>query len=319
MNAIVASLVLLGSMTALVVFTMTVENWSRIIQPLAPIPDDELDEDTGPDPASGLDQAPAAEVAPVPAAPSADRVGATVIAAFDPTDLIGPPAQRLPDRPLVTAAGRPEGAVSTEPGSLHLRDTATADVLTGLLFAGYAASRKAAADRAAAWVTVAATPPTADPTRFPPGVRLRGRPARVAELLAFRDGGCTWVTLQPKVDIAAGLARTPVKQDTLAGLVAWWERSQQLPAVINPTDAARIARSIEAIRPQLDATPWTEPVGLLLAALTDATTGRETLLVDVGRTTGAVSERDTASTPHRSTAPSSTAPTSTAPTGPTPH
>jgi hypothetical protein len=307
MNAIVASLVLLGAMTALVVFTMAVENWSRIIEPLAPMPEgDELVEEFG------EDEPPAAEAArtPGPAAPSTTRpVAAPAIVAFDAADLIGRPddvpARRPVERPLVTAAGRPDGAVSTEPGSLHLRDADTADVLTGLLFAAYAASRKAAADRAAAWVTVAATPPTADPTRFPPGVRLRGRPARVAELLGFRDGGCTWVTLQPNVDIAAGLARTPVKQDTLAGLVAWWERSQQLPAVINPTDAARIARSIEAIRPQLDATPWTEPVGLLLAALTDAAAAHETLLVDVGRRAATVAERDPGPARRRPAAPSS--------------
>ena len=179
-------------------------------------------------------------------------------------------------------AGRPEGAVLAGAGSLQIRDAATADVLAGLLFAAYAASRRAAADRAAAWVTAAAPPPSLDPSRFPAGVQLRGKPSRVAELLSARDGGASWVTLQPSVDVAKGVARSPVKQATLTGLLSWWELSRSLPAVVRPGAAARMAQAVEAVRPQLDDTAWTEPVGMLLASLHDAVRSGESLLVGLG-------------------------------------
>ncbi len=74
-----------------------------------------------------------------------------------------------------------------EGSTIVVRDQDTADVLAGLLFAGYAVSGRSGADRAAAWVTATATPPGADPVRFAPGVRLRGKASRVADLLGHKD------------------------------------------------------------------------------------------------------------------------------------
>lgn len=235
MSALAGSLILLGSLTALVLFTMVVENWSRMVQPLP---------------------------------------GRTNVLITD---------ERPEPSFAVPRSGAPERAVVVGSGSLHLRDTGTADVLAGVLFAAYAASRRTAADRAAAWVTAAAVPPSADPQRFPPGVVLRGRPSKVAELLAIRDGGVSWVTLQTSVDIATGVARRPVTQPTLAGLVSWWERTRSLPTVIRPTDAHRIADAVDCVKAQVDETPWSEPVGLLHQALRDAADRGEPVLVDLGQ------------------------------------
>ena len=258
MSAVAACLVLLGAMTALVVFTMAVENWSRLIQPL---------------PSRGR-----------PDVPEARRDDIAEIAIDVTADEAAASALRFVMAEPVPVAGRPEGAVIVTAATVQLRDAETADVLAGLLFAAYAASRRTAADRAAAWVTASATPPSADPERFGTGVNLRGKPARVAELLAIRDGGATWVTLQPTVDIAKGVARSPVTQPTLAGLVSWWERTHALPAVIRPTDARRMADAIGAVLPQLDETPWRENVGQLHDALRGAVEDREPLLVDLGPT-----------------------------------
>ena len=252
MSAIAASLILVGALTVLVVFTMVVENWSRLIQPLP----------VGPVGPVGPDDANQDDATQDDATPAM----ATTAAVSSP-----PPA------------GRPEGALVIGTGSLQLRDADTADVLAALLLAAYAASRRAAADRAAAWVTASATPPSLDAERFPPGVRLRGRPARVAQLLDAGDDGTSWVTLQTSVDVATGVARAPVKQATLSGLLSWWEHTRSLPTVIRATDAARIADAIGAIRPVLDRTTWSEPIGRLHDALRDAAEDREPLLVDLGR------------------------------------
>ena len=262
MNIIVACVVLLVGMTGLVVFTMAVENWQRLVQTLPDLPDP----------------------APEPAAPMG-RSGAPVAPGGRPG--LDDPAALLAVLPSAPpAAGRPDGALTVATGSLQVRDAATADVLAALLFAAYAASRRAAADRASAWVTAAATPPSLDPARYPAGVQLRGRPARVADLLRVDDGDVTWVTLQASVDIAKGTARAPVKQPTLAARVSWWEHGRSLPAVLAPTEAARIAEAIGAVAPQLDGTPWAATVDRLEVALRDAARRREPLLVDLARSDG---------------------------------
>jgi hypothetical protein len=258
-NAIAACVVLLVGMTLLVVFTMVVENWQRLVQTLPDLPEPD------PEPATRAGR-------PGVARPSGGPSGLDDTAALLAVIPSAPPA-----------AGRSDGALTVATGSLQLRDAATADVLAALLFAAYASSRRAAADRASAWVTAAATPPSLDPARYPAGVQLRGRPARVAELLRADDGDATWVTLQASVDIAKGTTRAPVKQPTLAALVSWWEHGRSLPAVLAPSEAARIAEAVGAVRPQLDGTPWAATVALLEAALRDAADRRESLLVDLAR------------------------------------
>jgi hypothetical protein len=271
-NPLVAVGILLVSLVLVVTVTMAIENWPRLVQPISdpPMPEPTVERlGTTPAQAAPVDapSATAPEPTPEPAAAT-------------------PPPEPQPEAepepvPLIHPVGRPEGAVVTAGTAVQLRDRATADVLAAVLFAAYAASRRAGADRAAAWVTAAATPPTADPDRFPPGVLLRGKPARVAELLGHREGGSTWVGLQPSVDIAKGVARTPVKQATLAGLVAWWEHGSAAPSIIRAKDARRIAAAIRAVRPQVDETPWSEPVGRLLDALATSVDTREPVLVGI--------------------------------------
>ncbi|HMV74691.1 MAG TPA: hypothetical protein PKA87_05380 [Microthrixaceae bacterium] len=261
MNPYLAILALLAVMGATVLATLVVENWRHLVTPAPLVPT--ADEVTSAD-----------DVATEPPEAATDAPHATTDPSTDPTTDAAARAR--------AAAGVPEGALVVGHGHVLLRDHATVDVLCAVLFAGLGSTRRSGSDRAAAWVTASATPPSADPARFPPGVRLRGRTAKVAELLENRDGGRVWVTMQPDVDIARGLARTPELPPTLAGLVTWWRAVQDLPAVITPDHAADVAAAIDAIRPRTDDTAFGPVVGQLHDALLTAASDREPLVVAIG-------------------------------------
>ncbi len=261
MNPYLAILALLAVMGATVLATVVVENWRHLVTPAPLVPT--ADEVTSAD-----------DVATEPPEAATDAPHATTDPSTDPTTDAAARAR--------AAAGVPEGALVVGQGHVLLRDHATVDVLCAVLFAGLGSTRRSGSDRAAAWVTASATPPSADPARFPPGVRLRGRTAKVAELLENRDGGRVWVTMQPDVDIARGLARTPELPPTLAGLVTWWRAVQDLPAVITPDHAADVAAAIDAIRPRTDDTAFGPVVGQLHDALLTAASDREPLVVAIG-------------------------------------
>jgi hypothetical protein len=260
-NPYLAILALLAVMGATVLATVVVENWRHLVTPAPLVPT--ADEVTSAD-----------DVATEPPEAATDAPHATTDPSTDPTTDAAARAR--------AAAGVPEGALVVGHGHVLLRDHATVDVLCAVLFAGLGSTRRSGSDRAAAWVTASATPPSADPARFPPGVRLRGRTAKVAELLENRDGGRVWVTMQPDVDIARGLARTPELPPTLAGLVTWWRAVQDLPAVITPDHAADVAAAIDAIRPRTDDTAFGPVVGQLHDALLTAASDREPLVVAIG-------------------------------------
>lgn len=261
MNPYLAILALLAVMGATVLATLVVENWRHLVTPAPLVPT--ADEVTSAD-----------DVATEPPEAATDAPHATTDPSTDPTTDAAARAR--------AAAGVPEGALVVGHGHVLLRDHATVDVLCAVLFAGLGSTRRSGSDRAAAWVTASATPPSADPARFPPGVRLRGRTAKVAELLENRDGGRVWVTMQPDVDIARGLARTPELPPTLSGLVTWWRAVQDLPAVITPDHAADVAAAIDAIRPRTDDTAFGPVVGQLHDALLTAASDREPLVVAIG-------------------------------------
>ena len=260
MNPYLAILALLAVMGATVLATLVVENWRHLVTPAPLVPT--ADEVTSAD-----------DVATEPPEAATDAPHATTDPSTDPTTDAAARAR--------AAAGIPEGALVVGDGHVLLRDHATVDALCAVLFAGLGSTRRSGSDRAAAWVTASATPPSADPARFPPGVRLRGRTAKVAELLENRDGGRVWVTMQPDVDIARGLARTPELPPTLSGLVTWWRAVQDLPAVITPDHAADVAAAIDAIRPRTDDTAFGPVVGQLHDALLTAASDREPLVVAV--------------------------------------
>jgi len=88
--------------------------------------------------------------------------------------------------------------------------------------------------------------------------------------------------MQPDVDIARGLARTPELPPTLSGLVTWWRAVQDLPAVIAPDRAAEVAAAIDAVRPRTDGTAFGPVVGELHDALLTAVSDREPLVVAIG-------------------------------------
>lgn len=306
-NPLLAAVGVIVVMALAVLATMAVENWRQLVRPIpfrsAGRDAEELD-DRAPglptwDPVAGPELVPEVEIVALEGALADEEPDGAVPAGTDDQahtdDQARTVGQARTDDPAGTedpagaedaepaahvfGPGVPDGALSVSGRTVELRDEATVDVLAALLFAGLASTRRSGADRAAAWVTAAATPPSADPDRFPAGVRLRGRTAKVAELLAHHDGGAVWVGMQPGVDIARGLARTPVTQPTLAGLVAWWRSTRDLPTVVEPSVAAEIAASIESVTPQLDLTPWSEVVGRLHDALAAAAEDGEPLLV----------------------------------------
>ncbi len=284
MNPYLAALALLVVMVAAVLATMVVENWRHLVAPAPWTAPDAAGAVATPDPTA--DSPPSLPIGPPDLAPGtavdgrSARHAAESVSHRDPAT--GDPATDEVTARRRAAAGIPEGALRATRHRVVLRDADTVDVLCAVLFAGLGSTRRSGSDRAAAWVTASATPPSADPARFPPGVRLRGRTAKVAELLENRDGGRVWVTMQPDVDIARGLARTPELPPTLSGLVTWWRAVQDLPAVIAPDHAADVAAAIDAIRPRTDDTAFGPVVGQLHDALLTAVSDREPLVVAIG-------------------------------------
>ncbi len=277
-NPFLAALGLLAVMTASVVATMVAENWRHLVVPI-PVRDVGSDRVEAPA-ADEVDTAPV-DTTPLGTAPleTTPEPAAQTDTSTAPTDTSVDGPEQVPAVAHLAPSGSPEGAIEIDGATVRIRDQDTADVLAAVLFAGLASTRRSGADRAAAWVTASATPPTADPSRFPPGVRLRGRSAKVAELLEHGDGGCVWVTLQRDVDIARGLARTTVTQPTLAGLVEWWRATRDMPTVLTPAATGEVATAIEAIRHRLDTTAWSRVVGPLHDALGDAASADSALLV----------------------------------------
>jgi len=262
-NPWIAIIGLLGALTLGVLATMVVENWHRLVQPV-PRPTAPEGPPTDANAERSDTSAPSA-TAVAPTSREAATPPPTTPTASERTEPVVPPG---PTRP--PEAGRPGGALRMEGSTIVVRDQDTADVLAGLLFAGYAVSGRSGADRAAAWVTATATPPGADPVRFAPGVRLRGKASRVADLLGHDEDGVVWIGMQHGVDIRRGLARSPVTQPTLAGLVTWWKSTRELPSSVDASTAGLVAESVSAVAGELAPTPWVGVIDQLLAALAGA-------------------------------------------------
>lgn len=250
LSPLVAVVVVVVTMTAAVVVTMVVENWNHLVERL---------------PGSGRSAPQVITWSEAEANVEAYRSG------------IAP----LPG-PQVPPGGVPQGAVDVVDGALVIRDVPTARVLSALLFAGHATRRVSGSDRAAAWVTVAATPPGADPERLAPGMDLRGRPARVDELLDHDECGAAWITLQPSIDIARAVRKVPVRQAVLAALVSWWARSCDEPGELSPEEVVALRDALAVVRRRIDLTTWAEPVHTLHAAVARAAEAGSPLRVVVG-------------------------------------
>lgn len=248
LSPLAAVLVVVATMAAVVVATMVVENWRNVVQRL---------------PRQGSE----------PPAP----VGEHLEAYRHGTTPVTEPATPLPP------GSQPQGALTVGDGAVLIRDRPTADVLAALLLAGHATRRVSGSDRASAWVTPAATPPGADADRLAAGSDLRGRPARVDELLDHDEGGVVWITLQPSIDIGRAVRRAPVRQPVLAGLVTWWERSCASPAELSAEEVVAVRDAVAVVRGRIDLTPWAEPVARLHAALSAAAAAAAPLCVAVGR------------------------------------
>jgi len=180
---------------------------------------------------------------------------------------------------MAPAAGLGWGVLRTGPSSISLRNSDVVDTMSGVLFAAYVAGGGAAAKRVSGWASVRTTPPSLDADAFPPGADMRGKLGRVATILDCDDLGATWVVLQPRVDIARGLVRSPVTDPVLAGLLVWWRASRSLPTVLGVEEATDLASSIAAIEDRLAGHPWERAVSELRTALLDGVVNdREVLL-----------------------------------------
>ncbi|MFM7509433.1 MAG: hypothetical protein ACKO5A_07775 [Actinomycetota bacterium] len=291
MSIPVAVGVILGSLLLFVIVTMLLEQRGQVVQRIqlaeparsttaisAPVPLVAA-EPVAAEPVATEPVAPK-PVAPEPVAPepvAAEPVAPEPVAAR----VAAPVAAHVQEAPtsMAPAAGLGWGVLRTGPSSISLRNSDVVDTMSGVLFAAYVAGGGAAAKRVSGWVSVRTTPPSLDADAFPPGADMRGKLGRVATILDCDDLGATWVVLQPRVDIARGLVRSPVTDPVLAGLLVWWRASRSLPTVLGVEEATDLASSIAAIEDRLAGHPWERAVSELRTALLDGVVNdREVLL-----------------------------------------
>ncbi len=269
---LVASALLVGALLLCVLATMVVENWHRLRVRVA-VPAAEPERVPSPAPAQlevgDLDE------------PLVDHL-ALDVAGLDLSTLdlsnLDLSGVELAQLELVEEAPVP----SARPEVLHVvGGRERADQLIGALFAAYAAARLPEAGRVAAWVSAVGRPPGEDGREFEPGADLRGRPAAVARLLACAVDDRTWVTLNPSVDIALGVARRPPTCPTLAGLVALWASTRAALSQVPGEQIARVADAITTLEGRWRGTPVAADVLSLLVALTEAVEQDATLRLQV--------------------------------------
>jgi hypothetical protein len=161
----------------------------------------------------------------------------------------------------VASIDRPGGAVVQlgEPGSDR--------ELAGVLFAAYVAGRGAERSRVTGWVTAKGTP--GSQPSIEPAMNLRGRPARVRDLLACTDEGRNWVTLNQSVDIARGVRHRPPVDPVLVGLLRWWSAATEPAAQVLADDVGELCAGIESVLDEVEGNP-SEPTvrGVLKLART---------------------------------------------------
>ncbi len=180
--------------------------------------------------------------------------------------------------PDITLADAPHETTVVIPGS------ASADAAVAVLLAAYVASGGESARRAAAWVTAAASPPSAggpssggpssggpslEGPSFVPGADLRGRTVAVRRLLEHDQDDRCWVTLRAGVDIARGVDRHPITCPTLDALVGLWAATRAAVSAVPHDELARMVAAIDELDPTWTATTGAavvEPVAEQLRA-----------------------------------------------------
>ena len=272
MSIPVAVGVILGSLLLFVIVSMLLEQQGRVVQRI------QLAE---PARSTTAISAPVPLVAAGPVAAEPVVSGPVAAEPVVSEPVAAPVAAHVQEAPtaMAPAAGLGWGVLRTGPSSISLRNSDVVDTMSGVLFAAYVTGGGAAAKRVSGWVSVRTTPPSLDADAFPPGADMRGKLGRVNTILDCDDLGATWVVLQPRVDIARGLARSPVTDPVLAGLLVWWRASRSLPTVLGVEEATDLASSIAAIEDRLAGHPWEQAVSDLRSALLDGVVNdREVLL-----------------------------------------
>jgi hypothetical protein len=169
-----------------------------------------------------------------------------------------------PEQPLVP--------YRTAPSPVAALSTWSNDQVTAALLAAYCASKRPAASRVAAWVTADECPPSLDEAMFKPGASFRGKPGRVTALARADDDERCWVALNTSVDIQAGLRRSSVKDETLTGLLLWWQCAQSG----GPIEAASVPPFVAAVEQVIPAVADT-PVAAVLAPVLSAARGAQSI------------------------------------------
>ncbi|MGI9578202.1 MAG: hypothetical protein ACR2OH_08395, partial [Microthrixaceae bacterium] len=140
--------------------------------------------------------------------------------------------------------------------------------LAGVLFAAYVTSGGAERKRVTGWVAARDTPPSLP--EIGPSERLRGRPGKVAKLLACTDDALNWVTLDERTDIRRGLnAKAPTDQ-MLKGFVWWWFMATDDAARVPAEHVSVLREALVSVLPVLEDHPYAAVVANLVDACTEA-------------------------------------------------
>ena len=147
---------------------------------------------------------------------------------------------------------------------VELGDAGRDRELAGVFFAAYVAAGGRERNRVTGWVAALDTAPSLP--EISPQERLRGRPGKVAKLLACADEGRNWVTLDERTDIRRGLtSRAPV-DPILKGVVWWWFMSTDDSARVPAEHVGVMRRGLESISVPMDSHPYAPILGRVVEA-----------------------------------------------------
>lgn len=192
------------------------------------------------------------------------------------------PAPEAPERELVGVgpADRPKGSGTVfalrpelpDAGMVELGEIGRDRELAGVLFAAYVASGGEERNRVTGWIAPRAAAPSL-PGIEPTG-RLRGRPGKVAKLLACTDDTLNWVTLDERTDIRRGLTAKAPTDPVLKGIVWWWFMATDDAARVPAEHVSVLREGLEQVAPVLEDHPYAAIVGQLITACGEAEAAR---------------------------------------------
>lgn len=199
-----------------------------------------------------------------------------------------PQPEARPSTVFVATVERPGGT------RVELGEPGKDRELVGALFAAYVVGGFPERNRVTGWVTANGSPPGLPALSF--GAKLRGRPGRIAELLACTDEGRNWVTLDPSVAIERGLKSRKPACEVLKGVLWWWLAATDERARIPGEHIAELLVGLDAVAPHVGANPLAPTLEELRAAAVEATEAGVGIRVQSVSATTLELQRDRAAT-----------------------